>query len=49
MLPNEHHVNAYGDPESFDRVGAGGPTVTFLVDEGREDPNTTLSGPSSVL
>ena len=26
----------------------GGPTVTFfLVDEGREDPNTTISGPSS--
>ena len=33
------------DPESFVR---GGPTLTFfLVDEGREDPNTTLSGPSS--
>ena len=27
----------------------GGPTLTilFLVDEGREDPNTTISGPSS--
>ena len=34
------------DPESFDR---GGPTLMgffFLLDEGREDPNTTLSGPS---
>ena len=33
------------DPESF---ASGGPTLTFfsLVDEGREDPNTTLSGPS---
>ena len=38
------------DPESFFRRG---PTLTtfflfrFLVDEGREDSNTTLSGPSS--
>ena len=33
------------DPERFVR---GGPTLTScLVDEGREDPNTTLSGPSS--
>ena len=38
------------DPESFVR---GGPTLTgfflffFLVDEGREDPNTTISEPSS--
>ena len=38
------------DPESFFR---GGPTLTtflfllFLVDEGREDPNTTISRPSS--
>ena len=36
------------DPESIVR---GGPTLTrffffFLVDEGREDPNTTISGPS---
>ena len=36
------------DPESFVR---GGPILTtffvlfFLVDEGREDPNTTKSGP----
>ena len=42
--------NTCVDPESF--VGGGGPTVTFLVlfflvDEGREDPNTTISGPSS--
>ena len=37
------------DPESFFR---GGPTLTtfffvFLVAEGKEDPNTTKSGPSS--
>ena len=34
------------DTESFVR---GGPTLTgfFIVDEGREDPNTTISGPSS--
>ena len=33
------------DPESYVR---GGPTLTlfFLVDEGREDQNTTISGPS---
>ena len=28
------------DPESFVR---GGPIFFFLVDEGREDPNTTIS------
>ena len=35
------------DPESFDR---GGPLLTmfFLAVEGGEDPNTTISGPSSV-
>ena len=34
------------DPESNAR---GGPTLTtfFLVDEGRDDPNTTISGPTS--
>ena len=33
------------DPESFAR---GGPTlIIFLVYEGRNDPNTTISGPSS--
>ena len=33
------------DPENIFR---GGPTLTmfFLVDEGREDPNTTIRGPS---
>ena len=33
------------DPECFVR---GGPTLTgfFIVDKGREDPNTTISGPS---
>ena len=34
------------------KVLSGGPTLTsfflvFLVDEGREDPNTTISGPWS--
>ena len=37
------------DPESFDREG---PLLTFflsfLVVEGRKDPNTTISAPSSV-
>ena len=34
---------ACADPESFVR---GGPTlITFLVDEGREDLNSTISGP----
>ena len=41
-------MEAYADPERFVR---GGPTLTtlfvFLVDEWREDPKTTLSGPSS--
>ena len=39
-------LTSCADPESFVR---GGPTRTrvFLVDEGREDPNTTISGPSS--
>ena len=37
------------EPDSFAR---GGPTLTtfffsFLVDEGRKDPNTTISGPPS--
>ena len=34
------------DPESFVR---GGPTLTtiFLIDEGREDPNTTINGSTS--
>ena len=35
------------DPESFVR---GGPNLTyFLIDEGKEAPNTTLSGSSSAL
>ena len=44
--------NPCADPESFVR---GGPTMTtsffvfVLVDEGREDQNTTISGPSSAL
>ena len=39
--------NSCADPESFVR---GDPTLTtffFKVDEGREDPSPTLSGPSS--
>ena len=38
-------VQPCADPESYAR---GGPTLTFfLVDEGREDQNTTIGGPSS--
>ena len=38
----------HADPESF--FSEGGPTLTtFLVDEWREDPNSTISGPSSSL
>ena len=32
------------DPESFAR---GGPTLTSFFDEGKEDPNSTKSGPPS--
>ena len=32
------------DPESFVR---GSPTLTRFCSEGREDPSTTISGPSS--
>ena len=38
----------FADPENF--VRGGGATLTtffFEVDEGWEDPNTTISGPSS--
>ena len=39
------NLDACTDPESFVR---GVPTLTFfLVDAKREDPNTTISGPSS--
>ena len=42
----EFIVYTCADPESFVR---GGPTLTtfFLVGEGRDDPNTTKSGPST--
>ena len=44
---NIEDIKACTDPESFVR---GGPVLTFfphfLVDEGREDPNTTKSRPS---
>ena len=40
-----YHQDTCADPDSFVR---GGPTLTIvLVDEGREDPNTSISGPSS--
>ena len=52
MHPNEKHwskrryiaTTPRADPESFVREG---PTLTtfFLVDEGREDPHTTINGP----
>ena len=44
------HIGLYSvcaDPESFAREG---PTLTcflYVFDEGREDPNSTKSGPSS--
>ena len=50
MKPSFIHVGLVyttcADPDSFVR---GGPTLTtfccvFLVDEGRENPNTTISG-----
>ena len=36
------------DPESFDREGPLLIIFLFLDVEGREDPNTTISAPSSV-
>ena len=49
FLEAKKHSNSCADPESFVR---GGPTLTFfssflLIDEGREDPSTTISGPLS--
>ena len=35
------------DPGSNVGRGGGGPTSIFNVDEGRKDPNTTISGPYS--
>ena len=35
------------DPESFVRGGPNMITFFFLVDEGIEDPNTAINGPSS--
>ena len=37
------HLQTCADPECFVR---GGPTLTGFFDEGREGPNTTISGPS---
>ena len=37
--------STYADQESFVRVGLA-LTTFFLVDEGREDPNTAIRGPS---
>ena len=39
-------THAWADPESF-VSGSNLDNVFFLVDEGREAPNTTISGPSS--
>ena len=40
-----YHQYTCADPDSFVR---GGPTLTiFLVDKGREDPNTAIRGLSS--
>ena len=38
-----HGFAACSDPENFVREGG----TTILADDGREDPNTTKSGPSS--
>ena len=45
-MPHCWKSHSTADPESFFR---GGPTLTmfFKFDNRREDPNTTLSGPSS--
>ena len=40
--------NACADPESFFSEGSYSGNIFFLVDEGREDQNTTISGPASV-
>ena len=41
-----HVLLAYADPESFVR---GGPTLTmFFFDEGKEEPNITISRPLSI-
>ena len=41
----------YVDHARIQKVMSGGSNCEFffLIDEGREDPNTTLSGPSSAL
>ena len=45
VFKNDIFACACPDPESFVN---GGPTLTFFfVDKGREDPNTTIIGPSS--
>ena len=49
MVILQHKPRFYkscADPESFFRVGPTWTTVLFLVNEKREDPNTTISGPS---
>ena len=44
------HLSPHADPESFVR---GGPVLTFflyvLIDEGREDSNTTISGQQNAI
>ena len=46
VLLGVFNLKSCADPESFVR---GGPTLTtsIFVDEGREDPSTTISGLSS--
>ena len=45
--PPLSHTLSCADPEGFVRAGPFLTTFFFLVYEGREDPNTTISGPLS--
>ena len=40
----DKNVQSCADPDNFVR---GGPNLIFLIDGGREDPNTTLIWPAS--
>ena len=42
------HFTTMRGPRKFCQRGSNFESVFFLVDEGRKDPDTTISGPSSV-